>query len=399
MSIIEQRKQIKKNNIIQVIRENEEVSRYVLKKKTKYSMTTILNSVTALLEEGLITEEESTQKSVGRTPVYLNVNPYGKYFIGIEFNAERIKSVIMNFAMEVDYKQVVTMPKEGGVDIILGLLNTVIEETLTHVQDKSCIVGIGLGIPGYVDKKRGIALEYSYFKNWHNVPVKSLIEEAFGYHVYIDNNINAMAYHYRSQHKEKKNFVIVSMQYGVRLGIVLDGEIFIGNNGNAGEIGHTKADGGTRLCSCGKIGCLDSEISYLAIEDKIEERVALGKLVKIKDKMTANNGQFTMAMLGDALKEKDEDAHKLLRNITEHLGKKLATVISVIDIEDIIALNVCDLDNENFAKQVYGTIKDNTVGSTFESVSVECEVVDAYAAAKGAAIMILEDKYGFTKEI
>ena len=77
MSIVERRKQIKKNNIIKVIRENDEVSRYVLKKKTKYSMTTILNSVLALIDEGLIYEEESTQKNVGRTPVYLKINNKG----------------------------------------------------------------------------------------------------------------------------------------------------------------------------------------------------------------------------------------------------------------------------------------------------------------------------------
>ncbi len=399
MSIIEERKQIKKNNIIRVIRENEEVSRYVLKKKTKYSMTTILNSVTALLEERLITEAESTQKSVGRTPVYLDVNPSGKYFIGIEFNAERIKAVIMNFAMEVDYRKLYKMPKKAEVATILALIKEAIEETITHVPDKTCIEGIGIGIPGYVDKKKGIALEYSYFKNWNNVHVKALMEEAFGYGVYIDNNINALAYHYRSQHKEKKNFVIVSMQYGVRLGIVLDGEIFIGNNGNAGEIGHTKADGGARLCSCGKVGCLDSEISYLAIEDKVQEYIASGKLETIADKIKNNDGRFTMEMLGAALGEEDADAQKLISNITEHLGKKLATVISVIDIEDIIALNVCDLDNENFAQQVYATIKENAVGTTFETVSVACEVVEPYAAAKGAAIMILEEKYGLIKGI
>ncbi len=106
-----------------------------------------------------------------------------------------------------------------------------------------------------------------------------------------------------------------------------------------------------------------------------------------------------MEMLGTALGDKDADAQKLISNITEHLGKKLATVISVIDIEDIIALNVCDLDNENFAQQVYATIKENAVGTTFETVSVACEVVEPYAAAKGAAIMILEEKYGLIKGI
>lgn len=399
MNIIEKRKQIKKNNIIRVIREIPEVSRYVLKKETKYSMTTILNSVTALIEEGLITEEESTQKSVGRTPVYLNVNPEGKYFIGVEFNAEGLKIVIMNFAFEIIYSEHYKIPKKVNTQGILELIKNAIEIALNQIEDKERIVGIGLGIPGYVDKEKGIALEYSYFLEWKNVQIREIIEEAFGFEVFIDNNINALAYNYRTQHKEKANFVIVSMQYGVRLGIVLDGEIFIGNNGNAGEIGHTKVIGGNRECSCGNRGCLDSEISYVAIEKKVHELISEGRLTSIANRMAENNNVFRMEMLGETIRYGGKDAGDLLQNITGFLGSKLSTVISVIDIEDIIILNICDLDNKRFAEQVYNVIKVNTIGTTFETVSVACEVVDSFSAAKGAAIMIQEEKYGYIKEI
>jgi len=398
MNVIEKRKQVKKNNIIKVIRENDEVSRYVLKKKTKYSMTTILNSVTSLIELGLITEEESTQKNVGRTPVYLNINPEGRYFVGIEFNAEKIKASVINFAVEVEYSKKYRMPKEATVDQVMYLLKIAISETLEQISDKAKIEGIGIGIPGYVDKQNGIALQYSYFKNWYNVQVKKIIQDAFDYEVFIDNNINALAYHYRYEHREKKNFVIVSMQYGVRLGIVLDGEIFIGNKGNAGEIGHTKVYGGNRHCSCGKIGCLDSEISYLGIEKKINEYIQDGKMSDIARSIEENEHKFTMEMLGESIRSGNQDSKDLLRNITSYLGNTLLTVISVIDIEDIIVLNVYDLENEVFAKQVYETIKENSLEILVNSISVTCEVVDSFAAAKGAAIMMLEEKYGYVSE-
>ncbi len=399
MNIIEKRKQIKKNNIIKVIRDHEDVSRYVLKKKTKYSMTTILNSVVALIEEGLVTEEESTQKSVGRTPVYLKLNPEGRFFIGVEFNAERVKVSIVNFAVVVVYTKAYKLPNRATVEEVFIILKKAIQEALNQIEEKDKVVGIGIGVPGYVDRQNGIALQYSYFKDWNNVAIKSIIEKEFGLDVFVDNNINALAHHYLYEHREKNNFVIVSMQYGVRLGIVLNGEIFVGNSGNAGEIGHTKVLNGQRQCSCGKIGCLDSEISYLAIEQKIKEYMREGKLQGIAAAIMKNEGKFTMEMLGTAIAEGDECAKLILKDMTGHLGRKLSTVISVIDIEDIIALNVCDLDNDNFANQVYDTIKDNSLETLVESVSVECEIVDPYAAAKGAAIMILEEEYGFIKEI
>lgn len=397
MNIIEKRKQFKKNNIIKVIRENKDVSRYVLKKKTQYSMTTILNSVTALIEEGLITEEESTTKSVGRTPVYLKINPSGKCFIGIEFNAEKIEVVIMNFAMEVEYSKKYKMPEKASVNEVISLIKEVISRTLENVIHISRIEGIGIGIPGYVDKQNGIALQYSYFDHWNNIPIRKIIEERFSIPVYIDNNINALAYHYQYEHKEKKNFVIVSMQYGVRLGIVLNDEIFIGNSGNAGEIGHTKVHGDNRQCSCGKKACLDSEISYLAIQEKVEEYIEKGKLLDI-DRQIKKNKKFTMEMLANSVISGNKDAQELFKNITGHLGRQLMTVISVIDIEDIIILNVCDLDNKNFAKQVYETIKENSLEILVKSIKVSAEIVQAFAGAKGSAILVLEEKFGYSKE-
>lgn len=396
MNIIEKRKQFKKNNIIKVIRENEDVSRYVLKKKTQYSMTTILNSVTALIEEGLITEEESSAKSVGRTPVHLSINPIGRCFVGIEFNAEKIEAVVMNFAMVIDYSKKYKMPIKASVDEVISLLKEVIAITLEEIEDLSKVEGIGIGTPGYVDKKNGIALQYAYFENWSHIEIRKIIETEFNIPVFIDNNINAMAYHYKREHKEKHDFVIVSMQYGVRLGIVLNDRIFIGNSGNAGEIGHTKVNGGNRKCSCGKRGCLDSEISYLAIQEKVEEYIMNNKLPEIKSQLIHH--KFTMEMLGESIRSGDPDAIEILKDITKHLGRKLMTVISVIDIEEIIILNVCDLDNENFAIQVYETIKDYSLDILVNSVHVTSEIVDPFAGAKGSAILVLEEKYGYRKE-
>ncbi|MCG8485186.1 MAG: ROK family protein, partial [Clostridia bacterium] len=260
MNAVEKRKQIKRNNVLKVIRASDEVSRFVIKKVTKYSMTTILNIVDSLIKEDLITEEMSQDVKIGRTPIYLNINPKGQYFIGIEFNADVLKSVAIDFNVDVIYSEKFKMDKGMSVEQIITLIKTAVNKALEQVPYREKVAGIGIGVPGYVDKKNGIALEYSYFNDWNNVEIKKIIEEEFAIDVYIDNNINALTYHYKWVNPKEKDFIVVSMQYGTRLGIVLNNDIFIGSRGNAGEIGHTKVRNGNRLCSCGKIGCLDSEI-------------------------------------------------------------------------------------------------------------------------------------------
>ena len=287
-----------------------------------------------------------------------------------------------------------------SVEQIITLIKTAVNKALEQVPYREKVAGIGIGVPGYVDKKNGIALEYSYFNDWNNVEIKKIIEEEFAIDVYIDNNINALTYHYKWVNPKEKDFIVVSMQYGTRLGIVLNNDIFIGSRGNAGEIGHTKVRNGNRLCSCGKIGCLDSEISYLAIQNKVDELIKTGKLdfQKIYKKGNGNKDKFMLEMLRDEIKKGNEAAIDLLKNITAHLGIKLSTVISVLNIKNIIILNVYDLDNENFAKYVYKTIKENSLETLTRDITVSCEIVDKFAAAKGAAIMVLEDMYGATKE-
>ncbi len=400
MNAVEKRKQIKRNNVLKVIRASDEVSRFVIKKVTKYSMTTILNIVDSLIKEDLITEEMSQDVKIGRTPIYLNINPKGQYFIGIEFNADVLKSVAIDFNVDVIYSEKFKMDKGMSVEQIITLIKTAVNKALEQVPYREKVAGIGIGVPGYVDKKNGIALEYSYFNDWNNVEIKKIIEEEFAIDVYIDNNINALTYHYKWVNPKEKDFIVVSMQYGTRLGIVLNNDIFIGSRGNAGEIGHTKVRNGNRLCSCGKIGCLDSEISYLAIQNKVDELIKAGKLdfQKIYKKGNGNKDKFMLEMLRDEIKKGNEAAIDLLKNITAHLGMKLSTVISVLNIKNIIILNVYDLDNENFAKYVYETIKENSLETLTRDITVSCEIVDKFAAAKGAAIMVLEDMYGATKE-
>jgi len=398
MSIIEKRKQIKKNRILQIIRDNENVSRYDVKKITKYSMTTVLSSVNALIEEGLVFEEESSEIKIGRTPQFLKINPNGRYFIGVEFNADILNVVVTNFDAELIYKNNYKIDRNQPVTQLINRVKAGIQKAIDLVPDKEKVVGIGLGIPGYVDKVNGLALEYSYLKGFNNLPIKDLIKEDFSYDVVMDNNINALTNEYKWVNKLKKDFIIVSMQYGTRLGIVLDNKIFTGTKGNAGEIGHTRVLNGTRKCSCGKVGCLDTEISHLAIEQKIMEQIQEGRFASVKGMLERANGKFSISMFSEALENNDADAKKMLKDISVTLGGKLATVISVLNIKNIIILDVCNLDNENFPRYVYETIKDYSLETLTKNMKVEAEIIDQYAGAKGAAIMVLDKHFGKVKE-
>ena len=100
-SIVENRKNYKRNRVLDVLSSNNQFSRSDIRKETAYSMTTILGLVEDLLEEGLVYEEECEDNRVGRKPIWIKKNPEAGYYIGIEFNAQKMHYTILNFNNEI----------------------------------------------------------------------------------------------------------------------------------------------------------------------------------------------------------------------------------------------------------------------------------------------------------
>lgn len=103
-SIITTRKYYKRNKILNIIRSNENISRYDVKKMTMYSMSTVLDIIDDLIASGMVYEADCEEPRVGRKPVWLRLNPEGGYFIGAEFNAFHLHCAMLDFTGEIIYQ-------------------------------------------------------------------------------------------------------------------------------------------------------------------------------------------------------------------------------------------------------------------------------------------------------
>ncbi len=197
-SIIQNRKYYQRNKMLSIIRFQENVSRYDIKKLTSYSMTTVLSTIDELIQQEFVIEEECDENRVGRKPVWLRINPKGGYFIGLEFNGRILHCDMLDFSGRVIYQSITVMQTEDTKEVIVDKIKHNINKACEQLgEDKKKVFGIGLGIPGYINKSEGVAVGYTHFKDWKNVPIKKMIEDEFSLPCYIENNVNVMAFAYK----------------------------------------------------------------------------------------------------------------------------------------------------------------------------------------------------------
>jgi N-acetylglucosamine repressor len=395
--MVESRKNLKRNKILSTIRYAQEISRHDVKKITEYSMTTVLNVINELVEKQfLIEEEEVSSTRIGRKPTWLHINPNGQFFIGVEFNANGINCVVVNFSFKVIYSNEDKVTQDMSVQCIIEKIKQSITRALEFLgEERNRVLGIGIGLPGYINRSKGIGVEYAHIDNWKNVDIKNVIEKEFGYEVLIENNTNTMAIAYRWQKygETSDDFVLVSMRYGTRMGMIINNNLFVGNGGNAGEIGHMKLLNGSRFCSCGKIGCVDTEVSFIAIKSKIIERMLYGYFKDIKEIINGNMENITMDMFVDSALSGSKDSIKLLEETAIYLGQCLTPVIATLNPKRIIIASESGFGGEMFSNKVYEVIKENVTPILLEDFDVKCIKVERNIGAFGAAMLVVQKEY------
>lgn len=207
------------------------------------------------------------------------------------------------------------------------LLGAIIKETQNLLKknglSKNDILGIGIGLPGAIDYKRGIVHYLPNIPGWKDVYLARLMQQRCGIPTYIDNDVNLMALaelHY-GYGKGKSNIVCITLGTGVGGGLVLEGRLYRGTNFAAGELGHIPVAIKGQYCSCGGYGCLESFIGNSRILKRAKQifgsDITLEKLSRL-----ANRGNIK--------------AIKIWQDVGNFLGVALAGVVNLLNPQIII---------------------------------------------------------------
>ncbi|MEZ4517366.1 MAG: ROK family protein [Chloroflexota bacterium] len=212
---------------------------------------------------------------------------------------------------------------------MLNTVVTVVDSLLAQAGIKrDHLLGVGVGVAGAVDPARGI-LRNNPFLAWRDLPLAELLEERLGVPVAIDNDVNTLTNNelWFGRGQGVSNFLVVTVGRGVGLGIVLNGQIYVGSQGGAGELGHTVIDPHGPLCECGKQGCLETYVSDPALWRMAQEAQARGEL-----SATIHTPEDLLA----AADAGDPAAQAIYAHAGDLLGTAVANLINILNPQLIL---------------------------------------------------------------
>ncbi|HEX7120905.1 MAG TPA: ROK family glucokinase [Gemmatimonadaceae bacterium] len=227
---------------------------------------------------------------------------------------------------------------EAVIDRIVRIIDTVIAETIAQTgARRDQFVGIGVGAPGPLDRKRGIVVTTPNL-GWTNYPLRDVIADRTGIPVRIDNDANCatLGEWWLGAARGADNVVGMTIGTGIGGGLILNGRLYHGASDVAGEIGHTTIDVTGRRCKCGNYGCLEAYASGPSIAERAREAVASlddSLLVKMVDGQLE---RLTAAIVYEAAKRGDETALDVVRETARFLGAGVANLLNIFNPDVVV---------------------------------------------------------------
>ena len=170
------------------------------------------------------------------------------------------------------------------------------------------------------------------------MPLRDVVAERLGQRVLLDNdaNLGALAEHRYGAGRGSRNMVYVTFSTGVGMGIIVDGKLYQGHTGTAGEVGHTVVEAGGRRCSCGKRGCLMAYASGIALRDQAWERIQAGEETALRDLVWDDPQLISGELICETALKGDPLAQDLIISTGRYLGICLSTIVQVLNPEVIV---------------------------------------------------------------
>jgi predicted NBD/HSP70 family sugar kinase len=200
---------------------------------------------------------------------------------------------------------------------------------------KDKIVGIGIGMPGFVDSKKGV--NYSFLTEGETEISRYIIDKV-GLPTWMENDSSLIALAELSfgAARGKNSAMVINLGWGIGLGLILNGELFRGYNGFAGEFSHLPLFSNNKLCSCGKSGCLETEASLLVVVERAIEGIRNNRLTMLKEPHLSDNFDQASKAVIDAAEKGDKFAVELLSESGYSIGRGVAILIHLLNPETII---------------------------------------------------------------
>jgi glucokinase-like ROK family protein len=389
----EQTKTHNRNLILKIIYTEGSVSRADIARATGLTRTTASAVVNELIDEGLVVEIGTGRSLGGKPPILLQVVDDCRYLLGIDLADSEFRGVLVNLRGQIKHRLAIPINDRDG-EGALALVYQLVDQ-LIAVSDRP-ILGIGIGTPGLMDAHRGI-VRNAVNLNWRDLPLGNLLEARYRLPVSIANDcqVAALAELTFGNSKNDTNLIVIKAGRGIGAGIIINRQLYYGDDFGAGEVGHVVFEPDGKECRCGNHGCLETLASTRALVQSAKEdfrnnpNSALHKIVSDESQINTN-------VLIEAFKTGDATTLQRINEVGGHLGLAATFLVGSLNINHVVIAGSIARFGEAIIQPIQRRVQQSVLSSLASQTLIETSELGQDIVILGAAALVLAQELGLS---
>ncbi|ORA34847.1 ROK family protein [Mycobacterium aquaticum] len=361
--------------VLALIRDRRDVTRAEIGQLTGLSRTAVAARVAALTERGLVVETEQAPSTGGRPAALLSFNADTGVVLSAAIGRSRTRLAVCNLAGDVlDLADIDQQPDLGPGDLMPDVVKRL--DAMLDARAAARVYGIGVSLPGTVDRARGASLDSPILPGWDGVELRPYLRELTDAPVVVDNDVNVIALAERSgERRAVDDMLVLKVSTGIGAGIITGGVLQRGAVQAAGELGHNKTPAAAGLpCRCGDSGCLEAIAGGWALVAELG-----------RDGVNHVRDLVRIAHEGDA------DARRMIRDSGRQIGEVIAAAVNLLNPAVLVVAGDMAGAYEIFVAGLRETLYGNATALATRVLQVAPSTYGDRSGVIGCAAMVLDD--------
>jgi len=314
----------------------------------------------------------------------------GDFYAGVDLGGTKILTGVFDEKLVcLGRNKMSTKPERGAAEVIDRIARCVRDAVDECDLDMKQLRGVGIGAPGAIDAHSGRVI-FAPNLAWRDIALKKILEKELGCPVSIENDGNsAMLGVYETELQAKpKHAIGIFIGTGIGGGIIIDGKIYSGFKGTAGEFGHMVIEVGGPKCNCGSRGCFEALASRTAIFRQIQTAVKDGQKTLLTEILGPDLNDLRSGDLRKAIRKGDSFVEKVIEEAAEYTGIAVANLINIFNPQTVVlGGGVIDALGDEMMAIIVETAEDYAMSGTIEGVEIVASKKGDDAGINGAAVL------------
>lgn len=388
-------RQLNKVAILESVRQRPEgVSRAEVARLTTLSRATVSAIVDELLSDGIVVESGTAKSRGGRRPTLLQLNSKAGWVIGIDIGATHLRVLVADsrggvLAQSESEFDIAAGP-EDGLDLVDKLMEGTVQKAGRSLEP---VTAIAVSVPGPVVADAGMVVAPPIMPGWDGYPIRRRLQERWKRPVYIDNDaaLGALGEWTFGGGQGVSNLAYIKIGTGIGCGILIDGKIYSGVVGTAGEIGHVTIREDGPPCRCGNYGCLEAMAGGRAIALRAQQAVGAGQRTMLAD--LGHGHEISARDVAEAARQGDAVSQQLLSDAGRHIGSALASLVNLLNPGLVLIGGGVVGAGRFLLDPIHEAVAARSMRASYEATRIELASLGDLSIVLGAAALALSHTF------